>query len=319
MRQATLIVLAVFWGFLLVIAGNTKGGEIPNFLTTFEVRSSRDEPMLSILCFPLTLENFRAFMEYAGKTWTDELEMGITLQLLRTEALWPGRNVFYVFVRAERPIIFFPAMFQFTQGDDQYNITADETLPWWEKDAPFSGGLFQPGTSTQGFIALPSGIDTEDPFKIHYGTSWGTIHPFAGKMLQRETTTLDQLMLGVRQRTTQALTANRWQMVRLEEEKVIDLMPVDIDTYSDKYVVWGDSERNWPGYILPDGRLLLTLLPPGESVVIWMSGTLSEDGKRIQFDLSDTVQWEYVTGFSEPLPEKVSTVSVYLEAIGSKE
>ncbi len=127
--------------------------------------------LLSIQCFLSTQENWRLLW---GKQWTANQK---TIDLIQkaVETTFPGHTVLFVAVaNGPKSQYFWPTSIAFTQGYNQYSVTYEDVLPF-SKDDPFAGGEMKPYIITQGFIAIPKGIDATKPFKVWYGDSYGVI------------------------------------------------------------------------------------------------------------------------------------------------
>ena len=130
-----------------------------------------DATLLNIQCFLSTRENWILFW---GNQWADNQKVMDAIQKV-TEATFPGRTVLFVAIaNGSKSQYFWPTSIAFTQGYNQYGVTYKDVLPF-SKDDPFAGGEMKPYIVTQGFIAIPKGIDVTKPFKVWYGDEYGII------------------------------------------------------------------------------------------------------------------------------------------------
>lgn len=126
---------------------------------------------LNIQIFFSTLENWRLFW---GNQWAKQQK---TVELIQKalETVFPKRAVLFVAVaNGAKSQYFSPTNFAFTQGTNQYSVKYDAVLPF-SKDDPFAGGEMKPYIITEGFIAIPEGVDVTQPFKIWYGDDYSII------------------------------------------------------------------------------------------------------------------------------------------------
>jgi len=143
-----------------------------NQKTEFSVSGWGDR-FMHIQCFIATLENWRLF---SGEEWDEQIKNAIQTIL---EAAFPEQTVLFVAVaNGSKSQFFWPTEFVFTQGSRQYGISYSDVLPL-SKDDPFAGGEMKPHIVTEGFIAIPKGIDVTKPFKIWYGDDFGVLDPTA--------------------------------------------------------------------------------------------------------------------------------------------
>jgi len=145
-----------------------------NQKTEFSV-SGWGNRFMYIQCFISTLDNWRLFW---GEKWDENRK---TTEFIQTilEATFPEQSTLFVVVaNGSKSQYFWPTEFVFTQGSRQYGISYSDVLPF-SKDDPFAGGEMKPYIVTEGFIAIPKGIDVTKPFKIWYGDDFGVLDPTA--------------------------------------------------------------------------------------------------------------------------------------------
>ena len=145
-----------------------------NQKTEFSVSGWGDR-FMHIQCFITTLDNWRLFF---GEDWNEQRK---TTEIIQTvlETAFPEQTVLFVAVgNGSKSQYFWPTEFVFTQGTRQYGISYSDVLPF-SKDDPFAGGEMKPYIVTEGFIAIPKGIDVTKPFKIWYSDDFGVLDPTA--------------------------------------------------------------------------------------------------------------------------------------------
>jgi len=87
---------------------------------------------------------------------------------------YPNRLVLFVKISNWSWVeYFFPTNFVFTQFRRQYQVTYADILPL---DKGFLGGRMAPNVMLLGFIVVPEGIDTSQPFTLRYGYGKGVFN-----------------------------------------------------------------------------------------------------------------------------------------------
>ena len=80
---------------------------------------------------------------------------------------YPNRLILFIKVSNWSWIeYFFPTEFVFTQSHSQYRVSYADIVPL---DKSFLGGRMAPNVVILGFIVVPAGIDTTQPFTLWYG------------------------------------------------------------------------------------------------------------------------------------------------------
>lgn len=130
---------------------------------------------MHIQCFISTPNNWRLFW---GEEWDEQKEATEAIQAF-LETAFPEQSVLFLAVgNGSKSQYFWPTELVFTQGTRQYSISYSDVLPFSKND-PFAGGEMKPYIVTNGFVAIPKGIDVTKPFKIWYGDDFGVLDPTA--------------------------------------------------------------------------------------------------------------------------------------------
>jgi len=204
---------------------------------------------LVIKCFFVTTEILRVIMPNYTVEATDSVVKIINEKL-------GGCGALAVYVTPYGSQYFWPTSFRFIQGYRQYSLSFSDVMTFETRSA-FSGGKLLDGTITNGFIAVPAGIDVTKPFKICYEDDCAQLEPFL--LAQPQTISTEQVPSPETPMPPPTFTTSQIDVVITASESEIDILDYRIEKHSSHVKLVGHAKNitaNTMVHVTIKGRFL---------------------------------------------------------------